>query len=68
MSHFTTIQTQIKDIEALKSARQEVGLPVVEKAQARSRKNQNTTSPFRTFTVKRLSLRNFDGFAVAFVH
>ena len=35
MSHFTTIKTQIKDLDALKSACQEMGLPVLEKAQAR---------------------------------
>ena len=35
MSHFTTIKTQIKDLEALKSACAEMGLPVLEKAQAR---------------------------------
>jgi len=35
MSHFTTIKTQIKDIEALRSACKEIGLTVLEKAQAR---------------------------------
>ena len=34
MSHFTTIKTQIKDLEAFKSACTEMGLPVLEKAQA----------------------------------
>ncbi len=32
MSHFTTIKTQIKDIEALKSACTEMELPVLENA------------------------------------
>jgi hypothetical protein len=35
MSHFTTIKTQIKDIEALSSARQEVGLSLLQNAEAR---------------------------------
>ncbi len=35
MSHFTTIKTQIKDIEALKSACAEMGLTVLQNAQAR---------------------------------
>ena len=35
MSHFTTIETQIRDIEALKSACAEMGLPIVPNAQAR---------------------------------
>jgi hypothetical protein len=35
MSHFTTIKTQIKDIEALKTACQEMGLEVSQKAIAR---------------------------------
>ncbi len=35
MSHFTTIKTQIKDIEALRSACQEIGLTVLQNAQAR---------------------------------
>ena len=35
MSHFTTIKTQIKDLDALKSACAELNLPVLEKAQAR---------------------------------
>lgn len=34
MSHFTTIKTQIKDIEALKSACAELNLPVLENAKA----------------------------------
>ena len=35
MSHFTTIKTQIKDIEALRSACQEMGLPLLQNAEAR---------------------------------
>src|ERR1043166_5861605 len=35
MSHFTTIKTQIKDIEALRSACQEMGLSLLHNADAR---------------------------------
>lgn len=35
MSHFTTIKTQIKDIEALRSACQEMGLTLLQNAEAR---------------------------------
>jgi len=35
MSHFTTINTQIKDINALRSACAEMGLPLTTNAQAR---------------------------------
>jgi hypothetical protein len=35
MSHFTEIKTQIKDIEALRSALQEMGLPLLQEAEAR---------------------------------
>ena len=35
MSHFTTIKTQIKDIEALRAACQELGLPLLQKTDAR---------------------------------
>ena len=35
MSHFTTIKTQIKDIEALRSACRELGLSVLQNANAR---------------------------------
>jgi len=35
MSHFTTIKTQIKDIQALRSACTEMGLSLVQDAQAR---------------------------------
>lgn len=35
MSHFTEIETQIKDIDALRSACQEMGLTLLQKAEAR---------------------------------
>ena len=35
MSHFTEIKTQIKDITALRSACQEMGLPLLQNAEAR---------------------------------
>ena len=35
MSHFTTIKTQIKDIEALRSACTEMGLALIQNAEAR---------------------------------
>ena len=35
MSHFTEIKTQIKDIEALRSACQELGLTLLHNAEAR---------------------------------
>jgi len=35
MSHFTTIKTQIKDIEALRSACNEMGLALLQNAEAR---------------------------------
>ena len=35
MSHFTTIKTQIKDIEALRSACQEMGLSLLQNTEAR---------------------------------
>lgn len=35
MSHFTTIETQVRDIAALRDACQELGLQVVENADAR---------------------------------
>src|SRR6476646_12292961 len=35
MSHFTTIKTQIKDINALRSACQEMGLRLLQKTEAR---------------------------------
>jgi hypothetical protein len=35
MSHFTTIKTQIKDIEALRSVCQEMGLSLLQNAEAR---------------------------------
>jgi len=35
MSHFTTIETEVRDIEALRSACRELGLEVLENAEAR---------------------------------
>jgi hypothetical protein len=35
VSHFTTIKTQIKDIDALRSACSELGLPLLQKTEAR---------------------------------
>ena len=35
MSHFTTIKTQVKDIEALRSACNEMGLALLQNAEAR---------------------------------
>ncbi len=35
MSHFTEIKTQIKDIEALRAACEELGLPLLQNAEAR---------------------------------
>jgi hypothetical protein len=40
MSHFTTIQTQIKDIDALRAACGELDLALLEKAKARGYGNQ----------------------------
>ncbi len=42
MSHFTTIKTQIKDINALRSACQEMGLTLLENTEARGYAHQNT--------------------------
>ena len=46
MSHFTTIKTEIKDIEALKSACEEMGLPVLENAKARGYYETKTRGDF----------------------
>jgi hypothetical protein len=46
MSHFTTIKTQIKDIEALKAACTELNLSVLEKAQARGYYENKTRGDF----------------------
>jgi len=40
MSHFATIETQIRDIEALKAACAELGLTVVQNSQARGYDNR----------------------------
>jgi hypothetical protein len=41
MSHFTTIKTQVKDINALRSACTEMGLPLLQNADARGYANQS---------------------------
>lgn len=41
MSHFATIQTQIKDIVALKAACNELGVSVIENAEARGYSTNN---------------------------
>ena len=46
MSHFTEIKTQIKDIEALRSACQELGLSLVPNADARGYYDNKTKGDF----------------------
>jgi hypothetical protein len=46
MSHFTQIKTQIKDIAALRSACQELGLRLLQNAQARGYYENKTTGDF----------------------
>jgi Protein of unknown function (DUF1257) len=46
MSHFTTIKTQIKDIQALRSACQELGLTVQQDAMARGYYTNTTKGDF----------------------
>lgn len=46
MSHFTSIKTQIKDIQALRSACAEMGLAVEQNAKARGYSNQTTKGDF----------------------
>jgi hypothetical protein len=46
MSHFTTIKTQIKDIEALRSACGEMGLPLLQNADARGYSQQTTRGDY----------------------
>ena len=46
MSHFTTINTQIKDIEALRSACKELGLTVLQNAEARGYSQQTRYGDF----------------------
>ncbi len=46
MSHFTTINTQIKDIEALRLACAEMGLQVEANAQARGYQNNRLAGDF----------------------
>ena len=46
MSHFTEIETQIKDIEALRSACQELGLSLLQNAEARGYYENKTQGDF----------------------
>jgi hypothetical protein len=46
MSHFTEIKTQIKDIEALRSACQELGLILLQNAEARGYYENKTKGHF----------------------
>ncbi len=46
MSHFTTIDTQIKDIDALRSACAELGLELLRDAEARGYGNQRQRGDF----------------------
>lgn len=46
MSHFTTIQTQIKDIEALRSAVNELGLTLIPNTAARGYLSNQTKGEF----------------------
>jgi len=46
MSHFTEIETQIKDIEALRSACQELGLSLLQNAEARGYYENKTKGDF----------------------
>ena len=46
MSHFTTIKTQIKDMEALRSACKEMGLTVLQNANARGFADQKLKGEF----------------------
>ena len=46
MSHFTTIQTQIKDLDALRSALGEMHLPLLTNTQARGYSTQSMTGDF----------------------
>jgi hypothetical protein len=46
MSHFTTIKTQIKDINALRAACNELGLGLVQNSSARGYVNQQTKGEF----------------------
>ena len=46
MSHFTEIKTQIKDIAALRSACQEMGLTLLQNAEARGYYENNTKGDY----------------------
>ena len=46
MSHFTSVQTQIKDIAALRSACKELGIEVLENTQARGYSTNTTKGDY----------------------
>jgi len=46
MSHFTTIKTQIKDIDSLRSALQEMGLSLLQKTTARGYYENNVKGDY----------------------
>jgi hypothetical protein len=46
MSHFTEIKTQIKDIEALRQACEEMGLPLLQNAEARGYYEKKTKGDY----------------------
>jgi hypothetical protein len=46
MSHFTTIKTQIRDVEALRSACSEMGLELLQNAEARGYYKQTTKGDY----------------------
>ena len=46
MSHFTTIQTQIKDIDALRDACKELGLELLQDAEARGYNTNTRTGEY----------------------
>ena len=46
MSHFTTIETQVRDIDALRHALDELGLPLHEKTTARGYANNKLRGDF----------------------
>ena len=60
MSHFTTIQTHIKDIEALKSACAELDLTLEEKGEARGYGNNRHPGDY----IIRLHLENATVYAL----
>jgi hypothetical protein len=46
MSHFTTIKTQIRDVEALQAACSEMGLELLQNAEARGYSTQTTKGEY----------------------